>query len=245
MILRKFFIICDTVYPDDSGGRKLSLGRIFEAKESGFKVSVLHYNYTNSDVSIARQFFLEHNIDYFYYIPAFSHKKSNLVRCANYISSVIKLTPEPYYYIMKDYGFKKFVLDNFEMSKNSTLSIESILLSGLLPWFNTFEGSIELVFHNVESDFYRQLSISSRSIIYKIFFFIESMKLSAIEKYLFNIKDENIYFVFLSEKDLEKYRLIFPEFQADIFINKNNLFIKEKIKRSVNFNKPFFFFLVG
>lgn len=75
MILRKFFIICDTVYPDDSGGRKLSLGRIFEAKESGFKVSVLHYNYTNSDVSIARQFFLEHNIDYFYYIPAFSHKK--------------------------------------------------------------------------------------------------------------------------------------------------------------------------
>ncbi|EIR87879.1 putative mannosyltransferase domain protein, partial [Yersinia pestis PY-42] len=30
------------------------------------------------------------------------------------------------------------------------------------------------------------------------------MKLSAIEKYLFNIKDENIYFVFLSEKDLEK-----------------------------------------
>lgn len=47
---------------------------------------------------------------------------------------------------MKDYGFKKFVLDNFEMSKNSTLSIESILLSGLLPWFNTFEGSIELVF---------------------------------------------------------------------------------------------------
>lgn len=128
------------------------------------------------------------------------------------------------------------------MSKNSTLSIESILLSGLLPWFNTFEGSIELVFHNVESDFYRQLSISSRSIIYKIFFFIESMKLSAIEKYLFNIKDENIYFVFLSEKDLEKYRLIFPEFQADIFINKNNLFIKEKIKRSVNFNKPFFLF---
>ncbi len=101
---------------------------------------------------------------------------------------------------MKDYGFKKFVLDNFEMSKNSTLSIESILLSGLLPWFNTFEGSIELVFHNVESDFYRQLSISSRSIIYKISFFIESMKLSAIEKYLFNIKDENIYFVFFERK---------------------------------------------
>ncbi len=75
MILRKFFIICDTVYPDDSGGRKLSLGRIFEAKESGFKVSVLHYNYTNSDVSIARQFFLEHNIDYFLLHPCILTQK--------------------------------------------------------------------------------------------------------------------------------------------------------------------------
>ncbi len=66
---------------------------------------------------------------------------------------------------MKDYGFKKFVLDNFEMSKNSTLSIESILLSGLLPWFNTFEGSIELVFHNVESDF----TVNSRYLVDQLY----------------------------------------------------------------------------
>ncbi|WP_261369284.1 glycosyltransferase family 4 protein [Yersinia mollaretii] len=244
-MLIKIFIICDTVYPDDSGGRKLSLGRIFEAKKSGFKVSVIHYNYTNSDVGLAKKFFLEHNIDYSCYTPKHSHRINSLTRCANYIISSFRLVPEPYYYMVNDYGFKDFLLGNIEKNKNIILSVESILLSGVIPWINECVERIELVFHNVESDFYRQLSISSHSVIHKAFFYLESIKIAIIEKYLFGIKDNKISFVFLSEKDLEQYSGRYPVHCVNTLINNNNIFIKGQIKRNVNIIKPFFLFPGG
>lgn len=233
------FLTLDLVYPDDTGGRKLSLGRILHEQEKGSTVTVIHYNYKNQVDNDAKIFFKAKNISFYSFSP--SQKNNGFGRLIAYAKSCIYKMPEPYFLINNDSRFKLFLDDKIQQIKPSLISMESIFLASVSDFILNNKIKLNYTFHNVESDFYFSLYISETNKIKKIHYYIQSLLLKVIEKNLFNLTGE-ITYTFLSKEDLNEYKKRYIINDNLCLINHNNINITKIINRKINHIEPFFLF---
>ncbi|MBW9461112.1 glycosyltransferase [Kluyvera sp. EC_51] len=233
------FLTLDLVYPDDTGGRKLSLGRILYEQERGNRVTVIHYNLKNQVEDEAVLFFKERDIPFYSFNK--NKKQSICSRLFGYLKSFINKIPEPSYLINKDKDFNYFLDDKIKEIKPTLVSIESIFLVGVGSLLQSRMVNRNYTFHNVESSFYYSLFVSDKKIIKKIHYLIQSYLLKTVEKDIFNSTGD-VTFTFLSKNDMSEYQKKYIINSDRCLINHNHLNVTQKIERNINHVEPFYLF---
>lgn len=231
------FITLDNVFPDDTGGRKLSLGRILHENKNTNKILVVHYNYSKQPTAEAKAFFRSRGIDYISYEPNFC--KNGIKRIVKFLESIWKREPEAYYNIKKDEGFEVFLKNQLKQFNPSFISLESIFLP--LTICSGYDYDVNITFHNVESEFYRSLSYSETKFVKKTFFFIQSLLIKKIENRIFN-NNEKTKKTFLSDNDKQFYEDKYSCNLLTAIINHNYIYLPNKVVRNPNVKEPFFLF---
>ncbi|MTH47356.1 glycosyltransferase [Intestinirhabdus alba] len=236
------FLTLDLVYPDDTGGRKLSLGRILHEREKGNRVVVIHYNYKNQNEEEAKCFFKRNNILYYSFTK--KHKSHRFTRFLNYVKACLKLMPEPYFLIDNDVAFRMYLQKKIVEIEPTLISMESIFLGGLRDLANVKKSKLNYTLHNVESEFYFSLCFSEAKKIKKLHYYIQACLLKLIERNIFRnaYKSNDINFTFLSQEDKKKYKEKHIINEDACLINHNNIRTTRRVNREVKFNDPFFLF---
>ncbi|EEG8235852.1 glycosyltransferase [Salmonella enterica] len=234
------FLTLDLVYPDDTGGRKLSLGRILYEQEKGNNVTVIHYNYKKQDEEDAQRFFKENNICFYSFSPRHNHHGFTRLLC--YMKSFLNKMPEPYYMIYRDDFFHHFLDAKIEEIAPSLISLESIFLGWTENVIRSKKVKINYTFHNVESEFYYSLFVSEVNKIKKAHYYIQSLLLEVIERRILNDTSANVTYTFLSKEDMSEYMKKYNISRGNIIINHNNIKTSNKVNRKVDFAEPFFLF---
>lgn len=239
---KKLFILHDIPYPDNDGGKKLSLGRIIEDSKN-YEVYVLAFNYQDREEQIAHNFFKSKSIKFDVYNEKYKHK--GIRKISRYIKYLFSIYPA-YFNRLSDKNFSDKILNTVENFKPDIISFETIFLFSQVKKVidDLFIEKIELVFHNVESIFFKELSLSSQSFIDKVKYLIESKKISFLENSISKIlnKYQKIYAVCLSNEDSLYYKNFYNFNSEKIILNKNLIYLENEIKHSPNKNSPFFLF---
>jgi len=239
---KKLFILHDIPYPDNDGGKKLSLGRIIEDSKN-YEVYVLAFNYQDREEQIANDFFKSKSIEFDIYNEEFKHRGfRKILRYPKYIFSIYPA----YYNRLSDKNFSGRLLNTIGKFQPDVISFETIFLfSQVKKVINDVSiRKVELVFHNVESLFFKELSLASQSIVDKIKYFIESKKISFLEDSISKIlnKSQKIYAVCLSKGDSLYYENFYNFKNEKIILNKNSIYLENEIKHSPNKKNSFFLF---
>jgi len=239
---KKIFILHDIPYPDNDGGKKLSLGRIIEDSKN-YEVYVLSFNYQDRDEQTAHDFFKSKNIEFDVYNEEFKHR--GFRKIFRYVKYLFSIYPA-YYNRLSEKRFSGKILNTIEKFQPDIVSFETIFLFAQVKKVidNEFIKKVELVFHNVESLFFKELSMASQYIVDKIKYFIESKKISFLEDSISKIlnKYQKIYAVCLSNEDSLYYNNFYNFNSEKIILNKNSIYLENKIIYSPNTKNPFFLF---
>lgn len=233
------FLTLDLVYPDDTGGRKLSLGRILHEQKKGHNVTVIHYNYKKQIENEAICFFKEKNISFYSFSP--SDNQHGFYRLIGYIKSCINRMPEPYYLINNDKDFKRFLEVILQEVGPSLVSLESIFFASVNNVVQAKGTKVNYTLHNVESDFYFSLYKSETRKIKKTHYYIQALLLKILEKEIFNSAGD-VSYTFLSREDLNEYQKRYAINHNNCMINHNDINIIKIIERKINIDEPFFLF---
>lgn len=233
------FLCHDLPYPDTTGGRKISLGKILELSRDYDYVKVVCYNYKCEDFEEASNFFKKAGIQFFQYQP----EKSTVRKIILIIKSML-LSSNPFYsFRMMDSAFSRFV--DGVASSCSNYFLDNIFLFPALKGFLKHKKiNIFIMFHNVESKFFRELSkIETRS-FKRFFLFFESFKVSLLEKKIIkNVnEDESIKCFFLTDVDRRWYIDELGLRLSSAFINDNSIYMPGKVQKAVDKESPFFLF---
>lgn len=218
----KLYVINDVVYPDTDGGKKIVLGRILKDAES-FNVNVLIYNYTSNETDKLTEFFRKKSIDF-----TIVEKKVSKARRILSIFSLIPFYAEVFF---SDVAFFTALNDVLGKERYDFVCFETI-------WFYKVFKKIKLnkdlkvsfLFHNVESKFFEELSKSSHVLLYKAFYYFESLKVLSLEKKMSMAR--GISYVFLSRSDLLEYNRKGLFKTTENLINHNDIYIEKKLDRS-------------
>lgn len=229
---RRLFVIHDVVYPDTDGGKKIVLGRILYESRF-FDVDVLLYNYNGSSIEALKLFLAERNIN----LIVIERRYNNLNKFFSIFSS------RPYYetLISSDIHFTASLKAVISKVSYDYISFETIFFyETYLTIEQDLYCSIDFLLHNVESSFFFDLSRTTKSLVYKCFYFLESLKVKNLE-YLIS-KNKQINLIFLSKPDLERYKSIGLFTSSKNSLNHNEIFVRVMKPRSVNSTEPFFLF---
>lgn len=239
---KKLFILHDIPYPDNDGGKKLSLGRIVEDSKN-YEVYVLAFNYQGREEQLSNDFFKSKSIEFDVYNEEFKHR--GFRKILRYLKYLVSIYPA-YYNRLSDKKFSDRILNTIGRFQPDVVSFETIFL--FLQVKKVIDDmsikKVELVFHNVESLFFKELSLASQSIVNKIKYFIESKKISFLEDSISKIlnKYQKIYAVCLSNEDSLYYKNFYNFNSEKIILNKNSIYLENEIKHSPNRKNPFFLF---
>lgn len=230
----------DLPYPDNSGGRKLTLGRVLNLAEFGSLEHVC-YNFKRENVAAANEFLNKYNVVSLFYTPVNNY----FIRLLKNIVSIFYIFPR-ISFLIKDSGFKSLVKKQFNKNTSCDVYIENIYFVPFLIKLLRAKSvaNIYVCFQNAESVFYKELSKSSNSIFYKIHYFIESIKLSFLERYIayLSTMDKRFNFVFLSDVDMSYYLNKLNFNPSKCSLNKNDIYIEKCINHEPNLKSPFFLF---
>jgi mannosyltransferase len=238
---RKLFLLHDIPYPDTDGGKKLSLGRIMEALRY-FDVTVIAFNYQGINSTESEVFFRAKGVDFHCYESKY-RGRGGLYKAGQYLSSLF--TKHPFYCVrLSDELFSHYVSDIIRKTSPDKVSVETIFLVSYIEQYINIVNDIEIVFHNIESLFFKELFKSSNQIYKKIFYFIESKKINSLEKIISTqINNKNSLFpVFLSEVDASYYKDTFNFNNNKLRINSNKIYLEKTVKHHPNFKNPYFLF---
>lgn len=238
------YITLQSLWPDINGGKKISLGRVLKLKETYDKVDCVVYNYANEDTKLLLTFLNDQNIE----LQEFNPIKNILPRYKrvwHYFLSLLKGTSEATYYIAKDHFFCNEVNNMVSSLGKVDVYLDSIFLFPLVKYLNN--NNCNILFHNVESDFYSELSKCSPSFIKKVFYMSESIKIKKLEREIFNPLNDskNIDLTFLSENDLSTYRQKYENIVTKMNVNHNFIRRAFKLERKVSSELLFILFPGG
>lgn len=236
----KLFVVPNVVYPAFDGGRKLTLGRIMELVKENFKITVIAFNYQQENSDDARAFFKRHDVKFLCY--ELTNKKNNfLFDCLILMTSTKPISCQK---INREDAFFSFLHEHLKVNRYNCVSVESIIFEGALSIFERSSiDKIEVVFHNVESDFLRSLSLSAKNIAKLLAYYIESKKMAWLEGQLDKRVRLDLYtLVFLTKCDLENYRNKGLFLKSKYILNCNKLYLSSSLTRKVNKKSPFFLF---
>jgi len=238
----KLFITPNLVYPAFDGGRKLTLGRIMDAVENSMKVTLIAFNYQFEMPGKAKAFFERSGVEFICFNPL--NARNN--RVMDYALSMGSFKSVYAQRIDRELDFFELLHAHLNQYGYGTVSVESIILDGAFTILDKFEFErIELVFHNVESDFLKSLSASSKSLSVKFAYWLESKKIARLERALDTRQREMMgryCLVFLTQYDYEIYTKKGLFENAPYEINVNNVYVPHKINRNVDIATPFFLF---
>lgn len=232
----KLFVVHQTLYPDIDGGKKISLGRVLEAVEQ-FNVYVLLINYKGLNSENFRLFLESKGCIYF---EINSHVNNKIKRFLNLLSFKPKYQND--LQLTSDDELR--LISIIKNNHISNISVETIFLWNVISTIKKtgIVAKIDVVFHNNESLFFKELSKSSMG-LYSIFYFFERLKIKKLEDEIFELykKNNNIFIYFLTKDDCQSYKDRFVNDER-IFINRNNIYLPFLISRHVDKEKPFFLF---
>lgn len=230
---KKLFVIHDVIYPDIDGGKKIVLGRILH-DVNFFQVDVLLFNYNNVSCDELKVFF--------------EKKGVNLIVCQPSLRKIEKIRSlisfRPYYENMfsLDKGFKAQYENIVALNEYDRVSFESIFFYNF--FYSTNKSScnriVNFLLHNVESNFFLELSKSTKNFFYKLFFFLESLKIKNLEKKASNSKE--LIFTFLTESDLQEYKNLRFFVNSKNYINHNEIYTSKYVVRNEEPEVKFFLF---
>lgn len=241
---KAIYITLQSLWPDINGGKKISLGRVLKLQETYDKVACVVYNYANEDTKLLLTFLNDQNIE----LQEFTPIKNMLPlykRVWHYFISLLNGTSEATYYIAKDHFFCNEVNNMVSSLGKVDVYLDSIFLFPLVKYLNN--NNCNIIFHNVESDFYSELSKCSPSFIKKIFYMSESIKIKKLEREIFNPLNDskNIDLTFLSENDLSTYRQKYENIVTKMNVNHNFIRCAFKLERKVSSELLFILFPGG
>lgn len=228
------YICSDVPYPDNTGGRKIALGKILELSES-YKVKVLCFNFQNVSSSDALKFFNDRCIEFTEIKP----KGENVGKFFIYMFSIFSRLP-----------FYSFYMQRSELKDayDRTLAgATSVFLDNIYTYplvLGSKPKHFSVMFHNNEGDFFRELSKTSRSFVKKMFYWFETIKVRRLEKLIFSDcnKVNNLSVIFLSKNDMDSYGLSASFKENFASLNANNINVPYVISRDANKENPFFLF---
>ncbi|CDG15880.1 glycosyltransferase [Xenorhabdus doucetiae] len=241
-MVKRVFITIDNVYPDDSGGKKLSLGRIMHARDNGDSVFVIHYNYSNQNIDSAKAFFHENGISYTCYNPV-SDRTNIISRTFYIIRAFFHNEAEPYFFVRKDKAFNNFISEFIKNNAITDVSIESIFLFSVYKILLCDGCKINITFHNVESEFFMQLSNTAQGMLKKLYYKREGKVIRKLEHKILSCKKNSLLkYTFLTPPDSKFYIDKYDLSEGEYSLNINDIYVNSKIERTVNTEKPFFLF---
>lgn len=234
----KLFVTQNIPYPDNDGGRKLTLGRILDASKNE-SVIVLSYNYNYDKYIEAVNFFKKNNILFSVFE---SKRKYKYNKFTAYVISFF--TKKPYFaFHINEKDFINFINSIIKKYNINAISFESIFFLNMLNKLDISDKNIEFVLHNVESEYLKELSKNYSNIILKALFFIESIKTKKYEKKLSTLLcNKNIFSVVLTKDDKKKYIDKFRFLENKIIMNKNHIYIDKKLKHRKSILNEYFLF---
>ncbi|MDE1482436.1 glycosyltransferase [Xenorhabdus bovienii] len=241
-MVKRVFITIDNVYPDDSGGKKLSLGRIMNARDNGDSVFVIHYNYSNQNIDSAKSFFHENGVSYVCYNPI-NDRTNIIIRAFYIIKAFFHNESEPYCFVKNDKAFSDFISEFIKNNAITDISIESIFLFSVYKVLLCGGCRTNVTFHNVESEFFMQLSNAVQDMLRKSYYKREGKVIRKLERQiLFCERNPLLKYTFLTPLDsmfyVDKYGLS----EGEYTLNINDIYINSKIERMVDKENPFFLF---
>lgn len=241
---KAIYITLQSLWPDINGGKKISLGRVLKLKETYDKIDCLVYNYADEDTKLFLKFLSDQNIKLQEFKPI-KNRLSFYKRVWYYFISLLKCTPEATYHIVKDHSFCNEVKNMVSSLEKVDVYLDSIFLFPLVGYLNN--NNCNILFHNVESDFYSELSKCSPSFIKKVFYMSESIKTKNLEREILNPLNDskNIDLTFLSENDLCAYRHKYENIVTKVNVNHNFIRCTSKLERRVLNESPFILFPGG
>ena len=219
---KAIYITLQSLYPDNDGGKKISLGRLLQLQNKYDNVTCVLYNYACVGTENFNAFLRENHIKLEEYRP--ERAKSFFSRLLHYSISIVKMCPEASYVIEQDSSFLQLLRREHLSDSDVDVYLDSIFL---LPLIKTVNANYNMLFHNVESSFYRELSTCSTSITKKFFYLFESVKIKTKEREFFNmfVANQNLKSTFLTQNDKDYYK------NAHCLLNDDRIFLNDNIIR--------------
>ena len=190
------FLTTHIVYPQFDGYKKSVLGRIIRAKtESGDKVIVLSINSDSFPDDLANVFFNSHGIVFYSHIPSSSLSKARfLLYCLKHLLSLYSNQPK-LVQNWSDPKFKSLVKGICLEHKVTKIIVESIFMYEAA---RGLEIKNEVVVHNYEYEFCRDVARLQRNVIKKFAYHIEAIR---VKQYEISVLSEADSLLFLSSHD--------------------------------------------
>jgi len=188
--MRVLFIASEMPYPDDSGGKKYSWQKIRQLSREN-EVILVALNESNANV---RAEVLEKHVKEYYFFPRI---KSALKIVSNFY--------RPYSIVSRESKcMKNKIREIISSGKIDLIILDSILLYGNIDKINTRFIPVFLTQHNIEYELFNIISKNTSSIIKKIIYKFESIKLKRLERLLYNQGGFKGY-IFISDIEYKRY----------------------------------------
>lgn len=241
--MKAVFIIPQVIYPQNNGGKKFILGRIFELLDKQIQVKIICFNSNNESTLQLIEFCKKHKLELLLFTPNYAIKKKLFIfRILNYFVSIFSFKTK----FMQNINNNEFYsILKKNIKEDDYLYFESIYFYDIYKRLK-YNNKSYFLFHNVESDFLKEISKLQTNIFYKLSYFYESYRIKKLEKKLFHdlFVSDKLNFYFVTNEDKLEYMDTYKIQNScnKLLLNNNNILIETKIDRNVNFDSPFLLF---
>jgi len=224
------FITCATLFPCNSGYKQSVVGRIWEAVQAGVSVHVIELSNESRVAGAPRQ------------IPSelasvsFTAMTNRATPSLSELRNLFSKTPR-YARIFATTEFCKETLKVLADFKPDVIYAESAWAMGVLP--ENCWHKVRLVVHDVLMHFFSEAIRGERSMLRKIFFGLDALRIATYERKLAN-KFQGQW-IFLTSEDLEYYVSKYRLDHRYTGLASNKLMVKS-LRRQVNRREPFLLF---
>lgn len=223
------FISIDTIFPLTSGYRKSVFGRICEAS-SNATVYVIEFDIGENNAALAPEGFGNATFLRVFHPWTSSRWKKSILNVISCFSLLPRLM-----YIYASRKFTEAVASTIADLHPDSIIIESIWCAHLVP--KSFNGSVTLVSHDIAGDYLLEMSKNSLTLLKRLAFRLDAIKLRRIERSIY--ANKSLQHVFLTREDQAWYSRVYSIQNSSVATN--DLSVK-KIYRSPNFTDSFFLY---